>query len=254
MNAKRKKEWFDDDSFWHDLYSFMFSEERFIEAAEQVDNILKLTRPKGKSVLDLCCGPGRYAIVLARRGFRVTGVDRTNYLLDKAKERISAENIEIEWVLKDMRDFIRPDSFDLILSMFTSFGYFDEKHEDVEVLKNMLTNLRPGGSCLIDIFGKEILAATRQPTKSEILPDNSKLVQCHEIYDNWTRIRNEWILIKDGHAKSYKFHHTIYSGQELKDRLAQVGFEDITLYGNLDGDDYGPQAQRLIAVGRKPET
>ena len=131
MNTKRKKEWFDDDSFWHDLYSFMFSEQRFIAASEQVDKVLKLTKPKGNSVLDLCCGPGRYAIVLARRGFRVTGVDRTKYLLDKAKERSSVEKIKIEWILNDMRDFIRRDSFDLILSMFTSFGYFDDKHVQV---------------------------------------------------------------------------------------------------------------------------
>jgi SAM-dependent methyltransferase len=191
MKTDRKNEWFDDDSFWHDLYSFMFSEERFVEAVEQVDKVLKLAKPEGKSVLDLCCGPGRCAIALARRGFLITGVDRTKYLLDKAKEKVSAEKVKIEWVLQDMRDFIRRDSFDLILSMFTSFGYFDEKHEDVTVFENMFTNLRPGGSYLIDIFGKELLAATRQPTKSYVLPDSSKLVQCHEIFDNWARIRNE---------------------------------------------------------------
>jgi hypothetical protein len=49
------------------------------------------------------------------------------------------------------------------------------------------------------------------------------------------------------------FHHTIYSGQELWDRLEQVGFVDVALYGNLDGDEYGPNAQRLIAVAHKPE-
>jgi hypothetical protein len=65
------------------------------------------------------------------------------------------------------------------------------------------------------------------------------------------RIRNEWILIKKGKAKSFKFHHTLYSGQELKDRILQAGFSDVTLYGNFDGDNYGPNAHRLIAVARK---
>ncbi|NQT93044.1 MAG: hypothetical protein HQ559_09795 [Lentisphaerae bacterium] len=39
--------------------------------------------------------------------------------------------------------------------------------------------------------------------------------------------------------------------KKLKDRMEQAGFKDVTLYGNLDGHDYGPNAQRLIAVGRR---
>ena len=136
--------------------------------------------------------------------------------------------------------------------MFTSLGYFDDKQEDVQVLGNILTSLRPGGVCLIDVMGKERLARILQPTTSEAFPDGTKLIQRHEIFDDWTRIRNEWILIRKGKTKSFKFHHTIYSGQELRDRMAEAGFVDVKLYGNLDGDDYDPNATRLIAVGHKP--
>jgi hypothetical protein len=76
-------------------------------------------------------------------------------------------------------------------------------------------------------------------------------MQRSEIIDNWTRIRNEWTLIRNGHARVHKFHHTIYSGQELIDRMQQVGFADVELFGNLDGDQYGPNSHRLIAVGHK---
>jgi hypothetical protein len=84
------------------------------------------------------------------------------------------------------------------------------------------------------------------------LPGGAKLVQRHEVFDEWTRIRNEWIIIRKGRSKSFKFHHTIYSGQELRDRLESVGFRDVKLYGSLSGDEYGPDAERLIAVGKKP--
>ena len=79
------------------------------------------------------------------------------------------------------------------------------------------------------------------------------LVQRHEIFDDWTRIRNEWIVIQNGKASTFNFHHTIYSGQELRDRLERVGFRDIRLYGNLDGNDYTLKAERLIAVARRPK-
>ena len=253
MSTKRRKEWFDDDMFWEDLYPFMFPEQRFAATPEQVEKALVLTKPSGKVALDLCCGPGRCSIALAQIGFRITGVDRTKYLLDKARANARAAKVKIEWVQTDMRDFARTDAFDLVLSMFTSFGYFDNKNEDIQVLRNIFTSLKPGGVCLIDVMGKERLAKSLQLTTSEMLPDGTKLIQRHEIFDDWTRIRNEWILIRKGRAKIFTFHHTIYSGQELRDRMEHVGFTEVRLFGNLDGDEYGPNAQRLIAVARKPE-
>ena len=251
MTARRKKEWFDNDAFWRDLYPVMFPEQRFAVSPEQVEKVLALTKPGGKAALDLCCGPGRCSVALAQAGFKVTGVDRTKFLLDKARARARAAKTKIEWIQMDMRDFVRADAFDLVLSMFTSFGYFDDKSEDLGVLHNIITSLKSGGVCLIDVVGKERLARVLQPTTSEVLPDGTKLIQRHEIFDDWTRIRNEWILIQRGKAKSFKFHHTIYSGQELRDRLEQLGFANVKLYGNLDGDEYGPKASRLIAVARK---
>jgi len=97
----------------------MFPERRFTMAAEQVEKALALAKPAGKAALDLCCGPGRCSIALARTGFRVTGVDRTKFLLDKARARAKATKVKIEWVHMDMRDFIRAEAFDLVLSMFT---------------------------------------------------------------------------------------------------------------------------------------
>jgi SAM-dependent methyltransferase len=251
MKTTRKKEWFDDDSFWRELYPFMFSERRIAEADEQVAKVLALTKPSGKSVLDLCCGPGRCSVSLAKRGFSVTGVDKTKYLLDKARAQGRAAHVKIEWVQKDMRDFVRPGSFALVISMFTSFGYFDDKREDVIVLENMFTSLKPGGALLIEVLGKERLAKVLQPTTSSVLPDGALLVERHEILDDWTRVRNEWLLVRKGKVKSFKFHHTIYSGLELRDRMQRAGFIDVALHGNLDGDEYGPNAERLIAIGRK---
>jgi SAM-dependent methyltransferase len=251
MSPRRKKEWFDDDAFWEELYPFMFPEQRFTITSEQIEKVLTLTRPSGKTALDLCCGPGRCSIALAEAGFKVTGVDRTKFLLNKARAKSRAAKAKIEWVQMDMRDFVRPAAFDLVLSMFTSFGYFDDKQEDIQVIRNMSANLKPGGVCMVDVIGKERLAKVLQPTTSEVLPNGAKLIQRHEIFDDWTRIRNEWILIRKGKARSFKFHHTIYSGQELKSLMQHNGFSDVNLYGNLDGDEYGPNAHRLIAVGRK---
>ncbi len=150
-----------------------------------------------------------------------------------------------------MRDFVRPEAYKLALSLWSSFGYFKNKDDDRLVLRNNYTSLQKGGVCLIDVFGKERLAKVANSTTSSRSPDGTLMVQMHEIFDNWTRIRNEWIIVKGNRAKRFKFHHTIYSGQELKTLLLGAGFAEIKLFGDFDGHPYGLDALRLVAVARK---
>ena len=245
-------EWFKDESFWKETYNFLFPETIFEDSEGQIENVLKLIDKEITSVLDLCCGPGRCSIVLAKKGFSVTGVDLSPFLLDKAKEKSKSQNLNIEWILEDMRRFVRPLSYDLVLNMFTSFGYFDDKSDDLVVLENVFTSLKPGGAFLIDVMGKERLAKIFQPTISNVLSDGTMVVQHPEIYDDWTHVKNDWTIIKGDCAKTFTFHHTVYSGQELKDLMEQYGFKNIKLYGSLDGSAYDSNAQRLVIVGYKP--
>lgn len=251
MSPRRKREWFDDDGFWRDLYPFTFPERRFEAAVQDAPKVIRLTRPRGRALLDLACGPGRFCIAFAKRKYKVTGVDRTRYLLDRARQRARSAKVPVEWIRQDMRDFVRPDAFDLALCMFTSFGYFQDKDEDLLVLRQALESLRPGGAFVVDVMGKEQIATIFAPVTADKLPDGTLLVQRREILDDWTRIWNEWTLVRRGRARSYEFTHTIYSGQELRERFEQAGFSDVKLFGNFEGEPYGRKSPRLVAVGWK---
>jgi 2-polyprenyl-3-methyl-5-hydroxy-6-metoxy-1,4-benzoquinol methylase len=250
---KRSQEWFDDDAFWRETFPFIFAEKRLALADEIIGKALKLTGVQGKKALDLCCGPGRFSIALAERGFSVTGVDRTKYLLDKARARARTAQVTVEWIQKDMRDFVRREAYDFILSMFSSFGYFDVREEDTVVLRNILESLRPGGAFLIDFFGKETLAKVFQSALAETLPDGTTLLQQPKIVDGWSRIVTDWTVIRKGRARKFTFQLNLYSGQELRQAMESAGFTDVKLYGNLDGQPYGVEATRLIVLGRKPK-
>jgi SAM-dependent methyltransferase len=244
-------DWFTDDAFWQTFYEVLFPEERFEHAEEQVDKILELIQFDGNSILDLACGPGRHSVVLAKREYKVTGVDLSPFLLAKAREQASAAGVDIEWIQKDMRNFRRSEAFDLCLNMFTSFGYFEKKDDDRLVLRNIYDSLAVGGTFLIDISGKEWLAKHFTPTSSQELEDGTLMIERREIYDDWTRIRNTWIMLKDGRANEHQFEHSVYSAQELKDLLFEAGFGTLEIYGSLDGVAYGPEASRLIVVAHK---
>ena len=243
--------WYENEQFWIDFYPYMFGEERLQAAVEQVDRILALTGLDGGDVLDLCCGPGRHSVELAGRGWKVTGVDRTPYLLNKARERAAGAGVEVEFVEQDMREFCRADTYDLALSLFTSFGYFDTEQENARVLRNLHASLRPGGRLVLEVNAKEWIAAHFLPSSCDEMEDGRLLVQRRRILADWTRIENEWILIGPEDVRRHTIEHTIYSGRELRDLLRAAGFGEVRLYGGLDGSEYGRESKRLVVVGRR---
>ena len=205
-------------------------------------------------MLDLCCGVGRHSLEFARRGYTVTGVDRTTAYLHTARDAADAEDLAVEWIEADAREFQRPGAFDLTINMYTSFGYFEDPAEDRRVAEKIVRSLKPGGALVMDLMGKERLARIFTPRKWDELPDGSLFLQEREIRDDWTWIENRWILIRDGERREFTLGHRLYDGAGLRTLLLNSGFESVALYGDLDGAPYDNDARRLIAVARKAES
>jgi SAM-dependent methyltransferase len=241
-------EWFENETLWRELYPYVFPVERIAAAHGQVARILALAGVSTGTVLDLCCGPGRHAVEFARRGFTVTGVDRSRYLLERARESADAAGTKVEWVLDDMRAFQRPAAFDLACNLFTSFGYFAREEDNLLVLRNVRQSLRDGGTFVMDMVGKEHIQSQEMKARHTQFADGAVLIQQPHARDDWTRLESEWTVVKAGQSRSYRFEHHLYSGPELQDLLLSCGFDTVRLYGDLQGAPYGPAALRLVAV------
>ena len=118
-----KPEWFAswfDSAHYHRLYSHRDQ----AEARAFVDRLIDRLEPaRGASMLDLGCGSGRHARCLAARGFRVTGLDLSAGSLARAR---SQSRPDVRYVEQDMRQPFGTNAFDLVFSLFTSFGYFED--------------------------------------------------------------------------------------------------------------------------------
>jgi SAM-dependent methyltransferase len=244
-------DWYANEELWRDLYPFQFNEIVFNKAVGEVKDIIQLTEIKGGEVLDLACGPGRHALEFARSGFTVTGVDKSPYLLMQAKMQSEEEGIEVEWLEEDMRHFRRDFFYDLAINLFTSFGYFDESVEDFMVLENIYHSLKGSGRLILELNSKELIAKIYQPTTSRELEDGQLLVQRYSIEDDWSRMNNQLILINEGKAKFFNLKLRLYSAQELKSMLTQVGFINIKLFGGFKGEIYNNLANRLVILAEK---
>jgi SAM-dependent methyltransferase len=245
------KTWHENDDFWEMMAPFMFSENNWAAAPAEVDRVTALLDLlPGAAILDLGCGPGRHSLELARRGFCVTGVDRTALYLEQAQRRAEGEGLTVEFVQEDMRRFCRPDTFDAALSLFTSFGYFDTPEENQQVLVNVHSSLKGGGRLIMELMGKEVLARVFQARDWQE-QDGAFFLQERQVSDDWTRMENRWILLKGQIQYDFRVSHWIYSAAELSVMLRDSGFSSVDAYGNTEGTPYDPTARRLVLVARK---
>lgn len=243
--------WYNQDSYWTTFESMLFHRKRMADTAAQVDHIIKLLQiePDAK-ILDLACGIGRHSLEFARRGFPVTGVDRTKPYLDKAKKQAAAAGLSIEFINEDMRKFYREASFDVVINMFTSFGYFEQAEDDRQVVENVFRSLKSGGKFLVEMMGKELIARDfRERDWNEV--NGVIILEDRKLLNNWEKIESRWTILKDDQQIEYTFVLRLYSAVELSMLLKQCGFSEVNVYGSLEGIDYDHRAKRLVAVAIK---
>ena len=245
-------EWHDIDATWETLAKVLFPRRRWEQAEVEVGLVIALLTLSGdERILDLPCGMGRHALELARRGFRVTGVDRTGLYLAEARRRSEADSLNVEWIESDMRTFSRPGVFDVVLNLYTSFGYFEDPADDRRAAHAFFDALRPGGRLLMELHGKENLAAGFHARSWTELDDGLLLLEERNITDHWRSVHNRWIIIHDGARTEVEFDLRLYGAAELIELLHGVGFKGVSVFGNLDGDPYDEHALRLVVVAEK---
>ncbi len=251
MTRQTKEPWHEQDGFWDTFAPVIFDRQRRDLAAQETEQLIeRLDLQSDQRICDLCCGVGRHSLALARRGYAVTAVDRTERFLHEAENAAQQEGLAIEFVRADMRNFCRPDAFDVVLNLFTSFGYFAAQRDDRQVLENVHRSLRPGGRLLLDLVGKEIIARIFRSHDWHSV-DGGMMLEERQIVDGWTRIENRWIFVCDGTSHEWRFAHRLYSAAELTALLGDCRFDQVQVYGGLDGPPYDEKAERMVLVARK---
>jgi SAM-dependent methyltransferase len=238
------------ESAWEQIAPVMFDERRWSEASDEVERALGLLglEPPAR-ILDLACGPGRHALELARRGYRVTGVDATAGFVDQAASRAAREGLDLDLVHDDMRRFCRAGSFDGVINLATSFGYFDDARDDLRVLTNVHRSLRAGGALLMELQGKELVARTlrRRDWREEA---GGFLLTEQSVRDDWTWVDNRLIFLVEGARQELVLSHRLFSAAELAALLARAGFASLSVFGSLGGSAYDERAASLVALAR----
>ncbi|MFC1499199.1 methyltransferase domain-containing protein [Verrucomicrobiota bacterium] len=209
------------------------------------------------NILDLCCGHGRHSIELAKRGFRnAEGLDRSHYLISKAKNVAGKDNLNVKFKEGDARKLPYPaDTFDAVMILGNSFGYFETIQDDVRILKEVFRVLKPWGRLLIDITNGDYLKNNFKPRSWEWI--GKKHFVCRErslSVDGQRLISREIVTdVEKGVTADQFYAERLYSESNLDNLLTHAGFCDVTVHGEIHADsqrnqDLGMMEKRLIVT------
>jgi D-alanine-D-alanine ligase len=230
---------------------------------ELFSDILKLS-PQDK-ILDLCCGQGRIALELARRGFsNVEGLDRSRYLIQKAKAQNKKEALSIKFREGDARKLpYQPDTFDVVMIPGNSFGYFETPQDDIRVLKEVFRVLKPWGRILIDVSDGEYMKKRFQPRSWEWIDKNYFVCRERSLSLDKQRLISREVVthVTKGVIADQFYAERLYTKKSLYELFEKVGFKDFTIHGEISASskrnqDLGMMARRITstAVARKDWT
>jgi len=231
-------------------YLLVYNHRDSNDAKLLTDLILKVYQPNQNSViLDSACGAGRHTEYFVTKGYKVIGFDLSMLLLLKAKENLFAYKHLITLIRADIREICFKNRFDLILNLFTSFGYFETDEENFSFIKKSINFMKPGGSYIFDYFNifylKENLV---QKSYREI--NGVSITEERKIVDD--RVIKEITLNKNGKVDRFTESVKLYDYKTLINIFMQSGYKLDGIYGSYDGDDFAEKdSSRLILFMKK---
>jgi D-alanine-D-alanine ligase len=227
----------------------------------EIDLFLELLPlAKNAKILDVCCGQGRHSLELAQRGFvNLTGVDRSAFLLQKARFRAQAAGLAVQFHDGDARAIPLADaSFDAALVLGNSFGYFERASDDEAMLRDIHRVLRPGGKILLDVSDGNHVRKHFEPRSWEWIAED--MFTCRErtlsAAGDQLITREMTTHVERGVIADRFYAERLYNASGMNALLTRSGF--IVLEGpaqfastSTRNQDLGMMAQRLIFVAQK---
>lgn len=220
------------------------------KAPQEIAFVLKkLKLKKGAKVLDLCCGPARHSVLLAKKGFEVTGYDYSAEYLKEAAQRTKKAKVKLRLMRGDMRRLKFTGDFDAAINLFTSFGYFQRKSDDIKTLKGAARALKPGGKFIIDIINGDFVHAHFRPRNWQELKDGSYHLEESAYHKDG--IINHWTRIKNGKILKRSFFSRMYTRKTMSAALRRAGLKPLKFWGSFQGAPLTPARNRLIVLAKK---
>ncbi|WP_413176446.1 class I SAM-dependent DNA methyltransferase [Anabaena azotica] len=228
----------------------------YLEQQQDIPFWLDIAKEYGESILELACGTGRIAIVLAQHGFQVTGIDISNSMLEAARKKSS----QVEWKKADVRDFDLDKKFSLIIFPYNSLHHLLTTEEIEACFNCVKKHLHPTGKFVIDITNPSPqylleLFVSKQRTISSIfqIDDGGEMVVAtrtreYEADKQILRLKRYYKFPHQTEEVIEELKFRLYFPQEFKSVLRYNGFKSEKLYGDYSKNTFTSDSPQMIVL------
>lgn len=242
QNQKWYHNWFN-SPYYHILYS----QRNFEEAEHFIDNICSYLSPDSSvKILDAACGKGRHSIYLNKKGYDVTGIDLSR---ESIKYASAFENNHLHFWVHDIRNLFYVNYFDIVLNLFTSFGYFEKDSDNQHAINMFAKALKPGGILVMDFMNVEKIA-------KNLVVREVKTMEGIDFHIN-RKLQNNFVVKEIsfehlGRKLAFKEEVRALTISDFERYFAKAGIQIQAVFGNYDLKDFdGKNSERLILIGKK---
>ena len=240
--TKNKSEWYIDwfnSPFYHQLYK----ERDYSEATYFMNNLVSYLKiPEDTTILDLACGRGRHSLYLSKIGYNVTGIDISKENINEANKN---QSDRLNYIIHDMRQPLSYQ-FDLILNLFTSFGYYYNDIDNLHIIRSIKCNLNITGKAVIDFFNVDYVLNNLIEHEEKVI-DDTKFTINRYLVDN--------LLVKDikieSNNKLYEFQEKVkaYRIEDFLSMFKECGLMLKENFGDYKLNNFNKNSSpRLIMV------
>ncbi len=197
-------------------------------------------------ILDLACGKGRHSIFLNSLGYRVTGMDLSPQSIAYAGKWA---NDKLDFEEHDMREALAPSKYDVILNLFTSFGYFEDEKDNERVVQAMYTGLKQEGIVIIDFMNSVKVLVNLVEAEEKVVDDI--------VFKITRELKNRFIVKTisfEDEGRQYQFTEKVkpLDKATFLQYFDKTGFEVSHIWGDYNLNDYDEDhSDRLIIKLKK---
>src|SRR5271163_3988588 len=235
--------------WWRTLFNSLYLEtdgdviENDRNTAREVDLLIRSAGfERNDRILDLCCGQGRHSLDLARRGFtRVTGLDRSRYLIRLARKRARKSNLQVSFHEGDARRFRLGDAeFHCVCILGNSFGYFERPEDDLAVLEAVKRALGSGGALVMDLMDGDWMRGNFEPRSWEWVDQNHFVCRERDLAGDGDRLISREVVVhaERGVIADQFYAERLYSKERLEALLTGAGFANVRFHSLLAPDSH----------------
>lgn len=211
------------------------------------------------SILDLCGGQGRHSLELARRGYsQCTVLDYSQALLERGRVEAERTGCPVSFVQGDATATGLPEgTYDHVLILGNSLGYMSEAVDDLQIMRETMRLLKPGGWLLVDVTDGLVVREKFNPNAWHEIEENIIVCRQRELVDDSIRARELVLCKEQGLVRDQSYAIRLYRPETLIALVDEAGFSDIKMRQGFSSHekegDYGFMNHRLIVTARKPE-